>query len=521
MSARRGQTMVLGVLFVFLVTLMVLVTLSVGQRTRERIEAQLAADAAAYSSAVVTARTLNELALINRTRTSMLVAMLGVQSLISWSGHHRSHLAATQVALKQAETPYIPCCGNPFCPQSACSCAELGLLRGAQSNVAAEQARIASAWNPLDIAAATYASDLWEGAVALNSSSARALELLNDRLEGQALTNIIVKTANPELDAPAKGDRKSIDETKDSERCENTGGLYCSDNDVNFNRLSMLGTRGWHFVSARLENDDLILEKLQTLVRPFNPGVGFDLPAQEGGSGAGIDRESSQKNNNERGNSFFAEDHGGDLELQWRSATCFSSGGSAEIPIAGVKSNHNDLGGDQHSYTGSSEPAARHNLDLNAGDKSSFPWSYEYNHHELAKPKNDFGQPKLYAIVERDFGQRQNPWPWDLMFRFRFSPSGEGATFDLGRAEGGFKSPAGADLRHQVALSSAIAYYHRPNFTRGVGFWAEPPNLWNPFWRATLYAPDDDLARHVEKAGYPEHADTLRRLLKAGMAGTQ
>jgi hypothetical protein len=70
-------------------------------------------------------------------------------------------------------------------------------------------------------------------------------------------------------------------------------------------------------------------------------------------------------------------------------------------------------------------------------------------------------------------------------------------------------------------LSSAIAYYHRPGRLEGPGGWKEPPSLWNPFWRATLVAPDDDLPKYVQKAGYAEEADAMKRLLKAGLAGTQ
>ncbi len=130
-------------------------------------------------------------------------------------------------------------------------------------------------------------------------------------------------------------------------------------------------------------------------------------------------------------------------------------------------------------------------------NRDSWPWTFEYNPHELGKPKNDFGQPKLYALVER---RARNDRPWDLTTRLQFT--GPGATLRPGD-------------RPQVVLSSAIAYYHRP------GAWKEPPSLWNPFWRATLAAPDDDIPKYVQKAGYTEEADAVKRLLKAGMAGTQ
>ena len=494
---RRGQTLVLGVLFLFLTTLLVLITLSVGQRTRDRIEGQIAADAAAYSDAVVTARTLNQMALINRTRVSVLVVMLGVQSLISWSGHHRSHLAATATALKEAEAPYLPCCGNPFCPQNACSCAELGRLHGAEAAVGAEQARIAAEWNALDIAAAQYTSDLFNASIRLYDSTEEAVANLDDKLKNQLLAKAIVKSASSDLDAPDKGDWKSIDETKDANECEDVGGLWCAHHHVaRIGRTVMLGTRGWHFVAARTEKENLIEKKLESLVRPFNPLASIDTPEKKGGAGVGPDREPAQKVGGSPYMDFIGEDHGGKLNLVWPSA-CIPSGGTADVTAGWVKSNHSDMGGDEHRYAGSSEPAARHDISGHGGERDSWPWSFEYNFHELGKPKNDFGQPKLYAIVERTFS-RENPW--DLTVGFGFTD--HGARLASGDAP-------------QVVLSSAIAYYHRP------GAWKEPPCLWNPFWRATLYAPDDDYDKQIARAGHPAQAETIKRLIKAGMAGTR
>ena len=280
-------------------------------------------------------------------------------------------------------------------------------------------------------------------------------------------------------------------------------------------------TRGWHFVTARSGGESLIRNQLVKVVRPVNAGVAINPAANTGGAGVGHTREDSQQLNPADWESVWGEDHGGTLVLGWPSQTgCFGSAGFGSVQNSWVKSNHADLFTDDHHYAGSGEPQVRHDLRGSGATRNSWPWALEYNYRELANPNNDFGQPKLYAIVERDFAQRATPYPWDLFFKFRFSASGEGAAFDLGRKEGTFKSPAGADLQHQVAISSAIVYYHRPVKNDATSAWDEPPNLWNPFWRATLYAPDDDLPKYLEKAGYPEHADSVRRLLNAGIAGT-
>ena len=84
----RGQALVLFSLTLLLLTLMVLMTLGFGMRAKERVEIQMAADAAAYSQAVSVARTFNAIAVMNRAQIAHMVAMAGTQSLISYSGQH-------------------------------------------------------------------------------------------------------------------------------------------------------------------------------------------------------------------------------------------------------------------------------------------------------------------------------------------------------------------------------------------------------------------------------------------------
>jgi len=83
----RGQAMVLFALTLLLLTLMVLMTLGFGMRAKERVEIQMAADAAAYSQAVSVARTFNAIAVMNRAQIAHMVAMAGTQSLISYGSH--------------------------------------------------------------------------------------------------------------------------------------------------------------------------------------------------------------------------------------------------------------------------------------------------------------------------------------------------------------------------------------------------------------------------------------------------
>lgn len=72
--ARRGQTMVLGVLGVLMVAITMLMTLNIGQSIHERIKLQQYADAAAFSNANQMARAMNFFAYTNRANVGALVA---------------------------------------------------------------------------------------------------------------------------------------------------------------------------------------------------------------------------------------------------------------------------------------------------------------------------------------------------------------------------------------------------------------------------------------------------------------
>ena len=120
------------------------------------------------------------------------------------------------------------------------------------------------------------------------------------------------------------------------------------------------------------------------------------------------------------------------------------------------------------------------------------------------------GQPKLAMMLWRWQDPDAPPsYPWELVFRFRFSQSGPGTEVNMKRSK---RMEMGNDafLFHTMgALASGLAYYHRP------GHLAEPANLLNPYWRATLVSTDIDengesqmaALPHVNQFGEPEHEE--------------
>ncbi len=83
--ARRGQTMVLGVLGVLMVAITMIMTLNVGQALHEKIRVQQLADAAAFSNANQVARAFNFFAYTNRANVGALVAASSMHAYMGMS----------------------------------------------------------------------------------------------------------------------------------------------------------------------------------------------------------------------------------------------------------------------------------------------------------------------------------------------------------------------------------------------------------------------------------------------------
>jgi hypothetical protein len=143
----------------------------------------------------------------------------------------------------------------------------------------------------------------------------------------------------------------------------------------------------------------------------------------------------------------------------------------------------------------------------------------DYNLISVADQADLFGQPKNYAVVQRDYSLRDGAAdPWALKFNYQFARSGQGSDLDLR----GLQLEDGTNISKQTALSAGISYYHR------AGHFKEHPNLLNPFWRAGLARIDidhdardeggdvEDTLNHV---GVPWATEAWSTLRSAGYRG--
>jgi len=115
-------------------------------------------------------------------------------------------------------------------------------------------------------------------------------------------------------------------------------------------------------------------------------------------------------------------------------------------------------------------------------------------------PRHDFGQPHVYSYLTEKLRMgtvKAAPWQLNQAATVRFQQrNSRQATLRLAADEG-------------AGLSKALVYYHR------LGDWREPPNMFNPFWRAKLHPfTPQDAAVVLEAAGHPDGAElaTVPRL---------
>ncbi|HYO70203.1 MAG TPA: pilus assembly protein TadG-related protein [Archangium sp.] len=504
---RRGQTLVVFALTLLLLVLMVTMTLSIGMKAKEKMELQTLADAAAYSNAVATARAFNSISLMNRALMGHMVAMTGVESLISWSSYYRGAIHGAKNAYNVPKVVYAAlvaaCTANP----STCACATKAVadITQTQSDLEKADKELDGQWDGLDTAAGAEAaalqlSSIWEEQKTVFNTD------LDRRVVRSDLAQGIVNEAKS--GSPFGGNDLSAVTVSINGR-ELNGGNGCGGNGAACIRRdarrklhfvdAAMGSRGFAFVTGRGAGDairrklkDLIPDQ-DTLVSVSNDGSGYFPNQSKTHSGHTIDATE-----------VWADDHGlVNLTFNRADSPCPNRLPGMARAWAHVRSNHKADTSDAHEWTGGGkdpDSETRHTMGTCTACPGIWPSHMDYNYDLVPDGGDNFGQPKNYAVIQRNYKQRKGGKadPWNLLFRFRFSPNREGVEFDnrgieLSEANGG------TDISNATALSAGIAYYRRAG-----PYWREPPNFLNPFWRATL------VSSHVDDQGIRDVGTTLR-----------
>lgn len=506
--------MVLFVISLLLLTLMVCLTLSIGMKVREKMEVQAMSDAAAYSNAAVTARVYNEIALMSRAQIGHMVSMAGVQSLISWTSAYRAQANAILADYLFISAQYAAraakCCKTfTSCPFE-CPCAAVAAVESFLSviDVYNKSSKVFKKFDQLDMAAADQVRDLQGAASRLYAAQLVEWVRLGLKLNGQNQADDIVKAARAgspwpgELSAP--GSAGSLDSVTLREILPFLGATNPLDISNSHHLYAGMGSRGFSFTTIRggLANVVLNQQLKKNFVNKKDTFVAED-------TGSAYFASTMNHGNLQPSGAFsWADDHGTNmLKFNRAFAPCkkYSFAMAATVKL---KSTDIDDTSDDHTWLPPSlllfgeedkqPPEKRHTLGSCTRCPGMWPTFVDYNPIRLVQPSDNWGQPKNYAVIQRDYAVRgTRADPWNLLFRFRFSKN-RVSTFD----NRGIQLADGTNISKQTGLSAGIAYYHRK------GHWKEPPNLLNPYWRATIVpltvdaqGRDDDVSNTLNDVG--------------------
>lgn len=643
----RGQTLVLFALTLLLVTLMVMMTLSFSTKAKEKMELQQVADQAAYSNAVVVARGLNSLALLNRVQIADMVAIAGIQGALSYAAVYRGSLAGAEQAILMTAGKYSAQCTSSLgLYRPACEAAKA--LKDPLQKARDEQDRVTREWEQPTLLGSYLGGfgmvDSFVGLYALVwQMNAMSIFLVHqqetfmrmaDKLKEQTLARAVMRHSagnSPEWLAPEAASFVSSREIGDLRVGSGVvNGAVLQGSPVNQHAVvAAMASRGNWWVTARMGESGLIERKLN---RVFNPPPGDvpDLPVAIKPPRVDMDLPSGEVDESEfwspsdlfslpprdpvitvkmitpgplfalppmpswfpsglvsslipymgKGDAYFArarhgadqhivamgpsgkpndaavmaDDHADGFLQFWKAPfrayplayepLLFSGFGFASAGTLPILTN-------VHRWTGFPLPMSigellmdRGNLvsALGGSDKTSvhplkplsgfgiWPLFMDYNFAKVVMTNDAYGQPKNFAVIQRDYRARpQSADPWNLFFRFRLN--GSGTQFGQGTEAdpNAIVLGDGTDISLQTALSSGISYYHR------FDHWAEPPNLFNPFWRAGLTRANidpksmdgvgrdwfEDVADTLDSSGVPWAGEAIKSLDRVGFQGVQ
>ncbi|MFP2908709.1 hypothetical protein ACLESD_27400 [Pyxidicoccus sp. 3LFB2] len=140
-----------------------------------------------------------------------------------------------------------------------------------------------------------------------------------------------------------------------------------------------------------------------------------------------------------------------------------------------------------HTFHGDLEPVVGHGQELGGCEGPGCDQSMQrglYRGHmryRLAREDVLWNMPRTLTFITRPSGETQR-MPWDFDFQAQLPGPVRFTTLNA-------PGDVAADGR-MAAMAGGLVYFHKPRLeTRGRDDeeYAEPPNLWNPFWRAKLH----------------------------------
>jgi hypothetical protein len=482
-SRRRGQTMVLSVVTMLMLALMMLIGFNIAHTAHERIRIQQAADAQAYSVAVLQARAMNVNAVINRTIAALTVAQMSLHAWNTIASHEVDMLWAGFISFLGVSATEAGQC-NPWALIHCWDAFEALLIA---FDYLSEKQDYEDKLQGKEQDFNDAVKELYEAKKSLYDQEKDFVDQVQGEINGGSiLTDMLEKTAPQAqyadglhsinvnnflctLDGPddigaCSGSEPLVfqrarpppsERSKSMQNCANAArGL--------FNKVGGLGAmlgdeqfaKGGPFV---VTDPDKMME-----IQEEGHYVATYIPGAFSSRVGDTEFDKASNNGEEAVNVGSATGIGGTV-VNWRhgfggmilGSSVFSSQGGGE---------HTGAVGDNHPEFKTIAKVPR---------EATF---ISFNAHTNPSPDNDWGQPNAYGAVTQDLRLLQKGGKG----AFEVAKNGSG-TINLRIGNEQRKITLVAE-NTGVAVGKAKAYFHQLGAS-----WKLPPNGFDPFWRAKLH----------------------------------
>lgn len=502
-ARRRGQTMVLSVVTMLMLALMMLIGFNVAHTAHERIRIQQAADAQAYSVAVLQARAMNVNAVINRTIAALTVAQMSLHAWNTVASHEVDMLQGGFVAFGEvALMETAQCCVTGPCVVHCKDAIEAGVISFKYKSAKDEYEGKLSA-KEQDFNNAVKA--LYDAKKSLYDQEKDFVRQVQAQINnGSILTDMLRKTAPQAQYAGLHATNVNnflctLDGPSDIGACSGSEPLVFA--------------RARHPPSERSKQMQETANAARGLFntaggfggmlggRPFAKGAPFiisspdkmmEIQGNEGSytatyapTGAFVSRVGDSTYDKDSANDQTAENVGsatgaGGTLVRWRHGV--------GVWLLGSSVYSSQSGGEHRGAVGDNHPEFKTIAQI--PNEATF---ISFNAHTNPSERNDWGQPNAYGAVTQDLRLLQN--------------GGRGAFEVAKNGSGTINIRIGQEQRKitlvpantGVAVGKAKAYFHQLGAD-----WTLPPNGFDPFWRAKLHPfKRDELREVLSIAGDP------------------
>lgn len=498
-SARRGQTMVLSVVTMLVLALMMVIGFNVAHTAHEKIRIQQAADAQAYSVAVLQARAMNVNAVLNRAIAALTVAQMSLHAWNTIATHEVDMLNAGMWSFFiVAGVESSKCCVKGPCVIHCIDAVEAVMVA---LDYSSEKSDYEDKLEGKEQQFNDAVKELYEAKKSLYDQELQLVNKIKGEINGgQILRNMLAKTA-PQAQYKNALDSINVDNFMctldgpdgDLDACSGSAPLVFQrsrppptersksmQNAANaarglFNRAVSGG--------ALLDHQDFRGSSMFTV---NNPPKMMDIQSEGSYNatyipGAFASRVGNTEFDKGSDNGETAANVGsatgfGFVNVSWRHGQGGWILGSSVFSSQG--------GGEHTGAVGDNHPEFK-TIALVSGEATLI----SFNAHTSPSEDNDWGQPNAYGAVGQDLRLLQK--------------GGRGA-FEV-NSSGTINLRIGNEQRkitlvpktEGIAVGKAKAYFHQLGAD-----WRLPPNGFDPFWRAKLHPfKRDELRQVLNRAG--------------------